>query len=155
MLPARGTVTRVLAVTGMDRSIPCFTSLDQALAACLPGMLKASVTAGESGLVITLAGEADLTTAEQLKTLITGQLAGGTRQLTMDVSRLRFADSATVQTLVLAAKALKERGGTLILLDPQQPVAQMLALTGADQMLTILHKPRSTRGPQISEAADP
>lgn len=33
VLPARGTVTRVLAVTGMDRCIPCFTSLDQALAA--------------------------------------------------------------------------------------------------------------------------
>jgi anti-sigma B factor antagonist len=152
VLPASGTVVRVLAITGLNRCIPCFTGLDQALAAPQPahprqrgrparwakpvmyGMLRALVTAGESGSVIILAGEADLSTAEQLSGLITRQLAGGTRQLTIDVSRLRFADSAAIRTLALAARTLNERGGTLVLLHPQQPVAQVLALTGADQI---------------------
>ncbi len=39
------------------------------------GMLKASVAAGESGPVIMLSGEADLTTAAQLSALITAQLS--------------------------------------------------------------------------------
>jgi anti-anti-sigma factor len=152
VLPASGTVVRVLAITGLNRCIPCFTGLDQALAAPQPahprqrgrparwakpvmyGMLRALVTAGESGPVIILAGEADLSTAEQLSGLITRQLADGTRQLTIDVSRLRFADSAAIRTLALAARTLNERGGTLVLLHPQQPVAQVLALTGADQI---------------------
>lgn len=47
------------------------------------GMLKASVAAGESGPVIRLSGEADLTTAAQLSAMITAQLSGGTRQLTI------------------------------------------------------------------------
>lgn len=103
-------------------------------------MLRASVQAGESGPVIVLAGEADLTCAKQLDTLITGQLAGGTRQLTIDVSGLRFADSASIRTLVLAARTLTERGGRLVLLDPQKSVARVLALLGADQMVTIRRK---------------
>jgi anti-sigma B factor antagonist len=112
------------------------------------GMLQASVEAGESGPVIVLAGEADLTCAEQLGALIAEQLAGGTRQLTIDVSGLRFADSASIRTLVLAARTLTERGGSLVLLDPQQPVARVLALLGADQMVTIGRKtPAKQREP--------
>jgi anti-anti-sigma factor len=105
--------------------------------ALLPGPLTASVTAGESGPVIMLCGEADLTSAGQLSALITAQVSRGTRQLTVDVSGLRFADLATIRTLVLAARTLQERGGDLILLCPRRPVAKVLALTGADQMFII------------------
>ena len=99
--------------------------------------LEASVAAGETGPVLLLAGEADLTSAAQLSELIAAQLAGGTRLLTVDVSRLGFADSASIRTLMLAGKTLKERGGSLVLLHPQQPVARVLGLLGADQIVTI------------------
>jgi anti-anti-sigma factor len=101
------------------------------------GMLTARVAAGESGPVIVLSGEADLTTVAQLSALITAQLAGGTRQLTIDVSGLWFADSATIQTLLLAARTPRDGGGSLVLLRPQRSVARVLALTGAEQMFTI------------------
>ena len=84
-----------------------------------------------------LSGEADLTTVGQLSTLITAQLNGGTRQLTIDLSDLRFADSATIRTLVLAARTLKDTGGSLVLLRPQHAVAKVLTLTGADQVFTM------------------
>jgi anti-anti-sigma factor len=111
-------------------------------------MLEASVAAGESGPVIMLAGEADLTCATELSELVAAQLSGGTRQLTIDVSELRFADSASIRVLVLAARTLTERGGSLVLLDPQQPVARVLALLGADQMVTIRGNTDATPGPQ-------
>jgi anti-anti-sigma factor len=101
------------------------------------GMLQASVAAGPSGPVIVLSGEADLTSAAELNALLSGQLSDGTRDLTIDVSGLRYADSATVRTLVLAARTLKERGASLVLLRPQPPVARILTLLGADQMLAI------------------
>jgi anti-sigma B factor antagonist len=116
------------------------------------GMLQASVEAGESGPVIVLAGEADLTCAERLDALITGQLADGTRQLTIDVSGLRFADSASIRTLVLAARTLTGRGGGLILLDPQKSVARVLALLGVDQMITIRGKTQALEQLETSEA---
>jgi anti-anti-sigma factor len=123
------------------------------------GMLQASVAARESGPVIMLAGEADLTCADQLEALISGQLADGTRQLTIDVTGLRFADSASIRTLVLAARTLRERGGSLVLLDPQPSVAKVLTLLGADEVITIQEKTPATghdlnpdRGPKQRES---
>jgi len=105
--------------------------------AALGGALRASVAAGVSGPVVILSGEADLTSAGQLSALITAQLSGGARQLTVDVSGLRFADTASIRTLVLAARTLKERGGSLVLLRPQETIARVLDLLGAAQMFTI------------------
>jgi anti-sigma B factor antagonist len=96
-----------------------------------------SVAAGESGQVITLSGETDLTTVARVTELISGQLPAGTLELTIDVSGLRYADTASIRTLVLVARTLEGRGGRLVLLHPQPPVARALALLGADQMLTI------------------
>jgi len=115
-----------------------------------PGMLKASVAAGRSGPVITLSGEADLTSAAQLGALLSAQLSDGTRELTIDVSGLRFADSASVRTLMLAARTLKDRDGSLVLLHPQRPVARVLELTGAVHMFTVCRTPRSDPGQESS-----
>jgi anti-anti-sigma factor len=112
------------------------------------GMLTARVAAGESGPVIVRSGEADLTNAGQLSALITGQRAGGAQQLTIDVADLRFADSASIPTLLLAARTLRERGRSLVLLRPQQPVARVLALTGAEQMFTIRAETNGEPGSQ-------
>jgi len=101
------------------------------------GTLEVSGMAGASGPVVMLAGEADLTNSAQLSTFLSAQLCDGARQLTIDVSGLRFADSASIRTLVLTARTLKERGGSLLLLRPQQPVARVLELPGADQVIAV------------------
>ena len=99
--------------------------------------LRASVSAGESGPVITLSGETDVTTVAELSELVTAQLSGGTRHLTIDASGLSFADSASVRVLALAARTLRQRGGGLVLLRPQRAVALILEIMGVDQMITI------------------
>ena len=101
------------------------------------GMLQTLVTAGESGPVVMLSGEADLSSAAQLSDLLTAQLSSGAHQLMVDVSGLRFADSASVRALVLAGKTLRERGGTLVIARPQQAVARLLELMGVDELLVV------------------
>jgi len=101
------------------------------------GGLETSVAAGPSGPVITLTGETDLVSAPQLSALISGQLSGRTLELTVDASGLRFADTASIRALILAARTLNERGGRLVLLYPQRPVARILAILGVDEMFTI------------------
>ena len=98
-------------------------------------LLEISVAAGEAGPVLTLCGEADLTTVAELTEALTAQLAIGTRHLTVDLSRLRFADSAAVRALVLADRTLKKRGGGLALAYPQPVVARALSLLGVDQAI--------------------
>ena len=110
--------------------------------------LRASVSAGESGPVIRLSGEADLTTVAELSELVTAQLSGGTRHLTIDASGLSFADLASVRVLVLAAGTLQQRGGGLVLLRPQRVLARMLEIMGADQMITIRGETEATPEPE-------
>lgn len=99
--------------------------------------LEPSVADGPAGPVITLSGETDLVSLARLSALLSAQLSAGTLELTIDASGLRFADTASIRALMLAARVLGERGGRLVLLHPQRPVAKVLALLGADQVLTI------------------
>jgi anti-sigma B factor antagonist len=101
------------------------------------GLLEISVAVGEHGPVLMLSGEADLTTAAELSDALTAQLASGTPHLTVDVSRLQFADSAVIRALVLANRTLKARGGGLELVRPQPVVARALSLLGVDQVIEV------------------
>ena len=101
------------------------------------GLLEISVAAGASGPVLTLSGEADLTTVAGLSEALTAQLASGTRHLTVDLSGLRFADSAVIRELVLAGRKLKDRDGRLELANPQPAVARALSLLGVDQAIEV------------------
>ena len=99
--------------------------------------LEITVTAGELGPVMVLTGETDLATTPELCRELTAQLATGARHMTVDVSALTFADSASIQALILAALTLQRRGGDLALLSPQPIVARLLYLLEADQTFTI------------------
>ena len=80
--------------------------------------------------------EVQARTAE-LTEALTAQLAAGARHLTVDLSRLRFADSAVIRTLVLADRTPKQHGGGLALAHPQPVVARALSLLGVDQAIEI------------------
>jgi anti-sigma B factor antagonist len=101
------------------------------------GLLRITVTAGESGPVLVLAGETDMTTVAELSGALTAQLASGARHLTVDISELRFADSPSMRALALTARALRERNGDMVLLRPQPTVARVLSLTSLDQIATV------------------
>jgi anti-anti-sigma factor len=100
-------------------------------------MLEISVAAGQSGAVVVLAGEADVTSVERLNEVLTAQLSGKTTHLTIDASNLRSADSMAIRALWVAALILKDRGGRMVLWHPQQPVRRLLNLLGVDQTFTI------------------
>ena len=110
--------------------------------------LRASVSAGESGPVITLSGEVDITNAAELSELISGQLADETQLLTVDVVGLDFADTAAIRALLVAARRLRQRGGDLVLLRPQRALARVLEILGADEVVTIRGKTEDAPEPE-------
>jgi anti-anti-sigma factor len=103
--------------------------------------LSTSASAGPDGPVVVLSGEADATTATTLREIMAEQLDTGARLVTVDASRLSFLDSASVRVLVLAARALRGRHGTLVLARPQPVVARLLEITGADRLLDVRGQP--------------
>jgi anti-sigma B factor antagonist len=91
--------------------------------------------------VVKLSGESDLTTAGQLPDALTAQLVPAPQRLTVDARGLRFADSASIQALLEAHRALRDAGGSLeLVLRPRSVIARTLSLLGADQVLTIRTK---------------
>jgi anti-sigma B factor antagonist len=110
------------------------------------GLLEIAVEAGTSGPVVRLSGESDLSTAGQLSAALTAQIASGVRHLAIDLSGLRFADSATIRVVTTAHLALSDAGGTLELLSPQPAVARTLSLLGVDQVIAI--RPKAVTGDQ-------
>ena len=103
----------------------------------IPVALGISASVGADGPVVALSGEADLTTTELLREMLAAQLGTGARLVTVDASELSFLDSASLRVLVLAARALQARHGTLVFACPQPLVARLLEITGADRLLDV------------------
>jgi anti-anti-sigma factor len=99
--------------------------------------LEASVSAGEAGSVVALSGEADLRSVGKLGEVLTSQVSGETAYLTIDASGLSFIDSTAARLLVLTARVLKERGGTLTIAHPQTSVRRTLELIGLHGMIQV------------------
>lgn len=99
--------------------------------------LEVSIAAGASGLVLVLAGEADVTSITRLDEALTAQISGQAVQLTIDAANLRYADSASMRTLVMAAMKVKTRAGSVTLLDPQPSVARLLDLLCVEEAFSI------------------
>jgi anti-anti-sigma factor len=99
--------------------------------------LRASVSLGEAGPVITLAGEADVATLGALSDLLTAQLSDGVAQLVIDASGLRFVDAASVRLLAEAGQALRARGGMLVVLHPQPTVRRVLEVLGLNHVVVV------------------
>lgn len=101
------------------------------------GGLTIAVREGACGPVLVLSGEADMTTAPELSAALTAKVGEGARHLAVDLSGLRFADSATFAVLISAGHAMRAHGGTLVLSRPQPSVARTLNLLGVDQVIPV------------------
>jgi anti-anti-sigma factor len=99
--------------------------------------LQVSVAYGESGPVLVLAGEADLTSITRLDEALAAQVSGPPAPLIIDATDLRFADTASVRMLATAAMRARTGAGRVTLLNPRPPVARMLDLLCVDEVFAI------------------
>jgi anti-sigma B factor antagonist len=103
--------------------------------------LQISVTvlpAGDGACsVISLAGEADLTTTELRDALAAEVAAGKPRLLLIDMTALSFIDSAAMQMIIGAYRVFRRDGGTVALVSPVPAVARTLALAGTSEIIAV------------------
>jgi anti-anti-sigma factor len=117
-------------------------------------LLEVSAETGNLGPVIVLAGDADGSSAVQLNKVLTAELSGRTRHLTIDATNLRSVDPATAQTLMLAALIVMVQGGSTVLVNPQEPVLKMLNHTRVTEMFSIQNRTPAETAPDTSTATD-
>lgn len=61
----------------------------------------------------------------------------GVQQLTVDLSELDYISSAGLRVLLVAAKAAKRKGGTVVLSAPKASILEVLKISGFDKILPV------------------
>lgn len=104
-------------------------------------LLTTSVATAESDsepyTLVVLDGEADVTNCNALRGVLEAEVAKQPRTLIIDLSGLRFMDSSALHVILRVNRTMDRQGGVLALASPRDPVAKMLRLTAADQLLPV------------------
>ena len=97
------------------------------------------VTSQDQGATarVALTGRLDILGAEEIA-LPLATLAGAKQGLIVDMSGVSFIASIGLRHLVSAAKALSRRKGLLVLLNPNDMVAEVLTESGLNNLLPIV-----------------
>lgn len=93
-------------------------------------LVNASVETVASPLTIVVRGELDLASSNDLRSAIRRSVEGGCPDLTVDLSRVSFMDSAGVRELLHSRDEVAAAGGRLRLGRVSPPAARILKLTG-------------------------
>jgi len=112
--------------------------------------LRVSVSGGDSYIVVTLAGESDVYTYDQLRGALETEAGRGVALLVVDLAGLEFMDSTGVQVLLDVRVLMHDRGGKLVLARPQNTVARVLNLVGADQLIPVYPSVEEAIGTPLS-----
>jgi anti-sigma B factor antagonist len=92
---------------------------------------------GEPYTLVELTGEADVTNCDALRDVLDGEVGKQPPMLILDLGGLRFMDSSALHVILRANRVMDRQGGVLALASPREPVAKMLRLTAADQLIPV------------------
>ncbi|WP_309485287.1 STAS domain-containing protein [Streptomyces sp. WELS2] len=100
--------------------------------------LQLTVRQPRPGLAIaTVAGDVDTHTADNLRREASGIIQQGCPHLVLDLSQVRFCDSAGLSALIGLWHTAQAAGGALGLADVPDRLMRMLVLTGVDAVLPV------------------
>ncbi len=105
-------------------------------AAPVPDLVSIDVTGSTAtGLLITVAGEVDSSTAPQLRDVLDAAFADGVPTLTIDLDAVTFLDSAGLCVLAAAHRRAVADGVRLRILASNRAVIRPLQITGLWDLL--------------------
>jgi anti-sigma B factor antagonist len=106
------------------------------------GMLGELGVAADS-TVVTLHGDLDLVTLEELRNLLDQACVGSPDRIVIDLTDVPFVDVLSLSTILASADAVRETGGLLHVRGASGAVRRICALLNAkDLLLPVLPSPR-------------
>jgi anti-sigma B factor antagonist len=90
-----------------------------------------------NAFVVSVAGEADLHTAPELKRALDGVIGLGGTGAVVDLGDVSFIDSTTLGVLLRVHSRLQALGGQLVVVASDRRVLRTLEITGLDRVLPI------------------
>ena len=98
------------------------------------GLRTTMLTTRPVGDGLALAGEVDISNVELFEAAVARATHNDRQVLWLDVADLRFMDVAGCRALARTTRALRNAGGSLLIVDPLPPVAHVLRLLGVDRL---------------------
>jgi anti-sigma B factor antagonist len=86
---------------------------------------------------VALAGRLDLPGVQALELQFTANTAAAKKPAVVDMSGVVFIASLGLRMLLSSAKALRAAGARMVILNPPEPVAEVLRTAGIDQVITV------------------
>lgn len=86
--------------------------------------------------VLTLHGELDMVTVEDLRRLLDAACDATEHTLVIDLSDVPFVDVLSLSAMLAAADALRDRGANLAMVGARPAVRRVCALLNAEDVLT-------------------
>jgi anti-anti-sigma factor len=99
--------------------------------------LSGSVRVDGGLAVVTLAGESDISTVAQLRTLVDEALAAGGRRVLVDLAEVRFMDAGALAVFAAAAERLRKSGGELAVRGATPAIHRLFEVTGLTETLHV------------------
>lgn len=87
--------------------------------------------------VVRADGELDVSNAPQLRQTITTALDEGSGKVIVDLSTVTFMDSTTLGVLIGAHNRVRESGGALGVVAPDDKIRRVFRITGLDKVFTL------------------
>jgi anti-sigma B factor antagonist len=99
--------------------------------------VQVSHTAIDGVVHVTVAGDVDMLTADDLRQVLHELIRdGATRQVIVDVARVEFCDSSGINALLDGYRTALAAGARLQIADPSAQVRQVLQITDLLELLT-------------------
>lgn len=99
--------------------------------------LEHKVDCGERDATVHLAGELDLSVADELRDLLDGLIGAGRARIDIDLSETRFVDSRAIGVLIGAQKRAHVVGGRILVRRPQSTVRKAFDILGLSPIFEI------------------
>ena len=96
-----------------------------------------TVELGDGLAVASVVGEADLYTAPELKSALSGLVENGARSVLVDLSRTTFLDSTTLGVLMGAVRKLRSRGGQIAIACSDPNIRKIFEITLLDRIFAM------------------
>ena len=123
---------------------------ERAEPAAEPAQLELSCRTGANGYqIVSVAGELDIATAEQVYSYLSEVIDGRTAPVTVDLSGLTFCDASGLGVLARAARYARQKGRQLALASARPSLLKIMRITGLDRAFPELH-PHGERGVGLS-----
>jgi len=114
--------------------------VDDAMSAVDHVDFSISCEPGVGGTTLRVAGEVDLETAPGLREAVLGAAGAGATQVVVEMAEVTFIDASGLNALVAAHTGLQGRGAHLAIHAPSPMARTLLALSGIDRVIEIVHR---------------